>query len=257
VDGEVVMVHEVHPPRPKNFTASSKDWLILIKCDDAPRYGVRILHVKPGVEVGERIKVGEPLGCYVRSGFFNFWTGPHIHVEIRDIGNPLRAKGGYTLTPLCHVSGLENLQQNSSSNPYFNVAELNEEYLIVEAEGWITKIGQFYGLSCLVGGQAGVLDGGLPQYGYCGVHLNSTEQVEKGDLVRIGTFTVGSVTGKTDNYVKFKCSPVRTRINGFALRGLSLYLHLNKPHGFKVVPYKPGYTRFLEHDCQDMTVALQ
>ncbi len=257
VDGKVVMVREVHPPEPKSFKASTSDWLIFIRSKDGRHLGIRVLHVKPEVRVGDRIDIGDVLGRHIRSGYFNFWTGPHIHVEIRDLENPLRAKGGYPLTPINNTALQKYAPRNVSNNPNLKIDLLDEEYLIVNPDSWIGRIGGFWGFACKIGEEIGLLDGGLPHYGRCGVHLNSTERIERGDLVKIGNLTVGTVTEKAENYALFKCFPIRTSVNTLTLRGLSLYLHLKRPQGFKVVPYAPGYTLSLKDSREDMIVKLE
>lgn len=256
VNGKIVMVREVHPPEPRSFKASVSDWLLLIKSEDEPYLGIRILHVKPKVKTGDRVEIGDSLGCHIRSGYFNFWTGPHIHVEIRNLENPLRAKGGYPLTPINNTSAMDSTSYSNPDNLNLKVTLLNDEFLTVEPKGLIARIGCFWGFACKVGDQIGVLDGGLPHYGRCGVHLNSTDQIERDNPVKIGNLIVGRVTEKSENYLIFKCSPIKTHVNALMLRGLSLYLHLRKPSGVKVVPYTPKYLRFLRRRDREMTVEL-
>ncbi|MFC4358006.1 hypothetical protein ACFO0N_08610 [Halobium salinum] len=62
----------------------------------------RILHVDPdapnGVEPGDEVAVGDPLGEMVRSGFFGQWVDNHVHLGFRAPDrNPYRAAGSLPL----------------------------------------------------------------------------------------------------------------------------------------------------------------
>lgn len=47
-----------------------------------------------------QVSVGDYIGKLVRSGFFNFWTNKHLHIEVKRLENPLRAKGAYHIEPI-------------------------------------------------------------------------------------------------------------------------------------------------------------
>mgnify|MGYP000103041417 CR=1 FL=1 len=98
VSGEIVFIQKFNPPRKEMFGASSSDYIICIRVSE--ELVARLLHVKPEVEIGEKVKVGEKLGVLLRSGFFDFWTDPHVHVEIRKNGDFLRPLGALPLRPL-------------------------------------------------------------------------------------------------------------------------------------------------------------
>lgn len=241
VNGSVEMVRKVSPPHNKKFKASPSDWLIFLKSEVESHLGIRILHVEPEVEVGDKIEIGDHLGHYIRSGYFNFWTGPHMHVEVRDLANPLRAKGGYPLTPIKRGDDKEKNVNFLSGMPFFEIDLMNEDYLTVKADSWMVEINGYWGLACNVGEEIGILDGGLPHYGRCGVHLAKMKSVKKGDMVRIGSLTVGIIARSWERYATFKCTPFLICASGLSLRGLSLFLHLEEPDRFKIVPHSPGY----------------
>jgi len=82
------------PPKPY---APEHDHLILLEpADSGPLSGltVRILHVEPSVEAGDRVEPGDSLGRLVRAGFFAPWVDNHLHVGFRGPDqNPYRATG--------------------------------------------------------------------------------------------------------------------------------------------------------------------
>jgi hypothetical protein len=59
--------------------------------------------------VGDVVEVGKPLGILLRSGFFDFWTDPHIHVEVRSPSDPIRAMGGFMLERLIKLDTVTGL----------------------------------------------------------------------------------------------------------------------------------------------------
>lgn len=73
------------------------EYLILIKTGD---YLARIMHVKPTVKAGDVLHAGDELGRFIKNGYFFFWVDAGMHVEVRDPGDYLRARGGCELEPV-------------------------------------------------------------------------------------------------------------------------------------------------------------
>lgn len=93
VDGVVVDIRKFNTPTPfKN--RDFKEYLTAIRCGE---FIVKILHVKPDVEIGERIRCGEEFGTFIKSGYFYFWNFSHLHVEIRMPDDYLRASNNMPL----------------------------------------------------------------------------------------------------------------------------------------------------------------
>jgi hypothetical protein len=109
--GRVIDTRSVRAP-PKPY-AETEDHLILLELDDPDRFDapdgsvLRVLHVDPGVEAGDRVAEGDDLGRTIRSGFFAPWVGDHLHVGVRGPGvNPYRASGSLPMTVDVDVRGL-------------------------------------------------------------------------------------------------------------------------------------------------------
>ena len=94
VGGVVQKILSFDSPTPTEWSLS--EHLIIIKKGG---YAARIMHIEPFVKAGEKISPGDVLGRTVTNGFFSYWTDPTIHVEIRKIGDFLRARGGLELKP--------------------------------------------------------------------------------------------------------------------------------------------------------------
>ncbi|MEM2922016.1 MAG: M23 family metallopeptidase [Candidatus Bathyarchaeia archaeon] len=239
-EGIVTLTRPFTPPNPKYFEGSSKDWITCIECSSNPTLWVRILHLKPTVNVGDKIRVGDVLGNYLRTGHFDFWTGPHIHVEVREPNNILRAKGAYPLKPVNNPSSVDlGLGAINEENP-IEPSTIEEDYILAKPRLGLWRVGNFWGLGCRVGGSFGVLDGGIPHYGYGGVHLTSTEGLCEGSPVMVGELKVGVVDKVFLNAARFRCLPIQVSFGEQRMKGLSLYLNLNRQGKLKVVPYKPG-----------------
>lgn len=105
VAGTVTTVRSTSAP-PKPYAAAD-DHLIVVDTSTADAATgvvvpedarVRVMHVAPAVEVGDRVAVGDRLGEPVRSGYFAPWVGNHLHVGVRPPdANPLRATGSIPL----------------------------------------------------------------------------------------------------------------------------------------------------------------
>lgn len=72
VKGHVTGVREVKAPRPKYFEPREEEKLLLIANNSESV--TKILHLGPTVSVGDLVEVSDPIGEYVKSGFFNSWT---------------------------------------------------------------------------------------------------------------------------------------------------------------------------------------
>ena len=93
VDGVVVDIREFDTPTPfkdRDF----KEYVTAIRCGE---FIVKILHVKPDVEIGDSIRCGEEFGTFIKSGYFYFWNFSHLHVEVRRPDDYLRASNNMPL----------------------------------------------------------------------------------------------------------------------------------------------------------------
>ncbi len=113
------------------------------------------------------------------------------------------------------------------------------DYLLAEANDDLVRLGSFWGIGCSVGHQLGIIDCGLPQYGYGGVHLQDSTTIKTGDSVHLWGVDIGSVTQVQKYFVLFKCKPLAIYVDGILFRGFSMYLWLRKTVKMKLVPQEP------------------
>ncbi len=230
--GRVISIRKVRAPARKNFAAEETDYLIILKSEENPKYLIKILHINPKVKIGDRLDAGDCLGTSIRSGFFNFWTDPHIHLEVRNPEDPIRARGSHPIRLLSlEKKGL------AQSNKIFEckVVDVQTDYTLVEPNSSvILKMGNFSGFVACIGGRLGILDCGLPHYGFGGVLLEEND-FDLGQKVFIGDLQIGSVVEKQQNIGVVKLHPLSISCEGNQLRGLSLYINLKSPL-IKLVP---------------------
>ena len=176
------------------------DYLTLIECSENKDIYAKLLHIKPTIKVNELVQVGDELGILVWSNYFQSWTDPHIHLELRSPDDAIRAKGGYKLVEIestkIEFSRTEIKVKLKSFDNYI-IATLPSEYC--------SKSNGFYGIKY----RDGIICGGLPHYGY-------------GALLR-------------HNFRTFKCPLLEIQLNEIPIKGISLYLHLREVNTMKII----------------------
>jgi len=196
VSGEVIDTRTVEaPPQPY---AETHDYLLVI---DTGEYVARLLHVKPGVEPGETVDIGDPLGELVRAGFFAPWVPNHIHLGFREPdANHYRASGSLLIDVAVDPTPL-------SWDGTGQVVETGETWARLDAPAHPAPGEAFVGLES--GG--GVLDGGFPHYDYGGL-------LGAGNSAVIAGTRVGTVSGRTVTW-----DDCTVRANRQAVTGIALY----------------------------------
>lgn len=242
VYGEVMEIRRVNCPEGKCFEGTSYDYVILLCSLENPKRLIKILHVEPSVKVGDVVKLGDSLGSLLRSGFFDFWTDPHIHVEVRDPKDPIRARGGFkfesSVTLKDTVAELEELSGT--------VVESRREYSLVALNSNFK-----YGIPVNVDEEIGLLDAGIPHYGLFGVHMRT--QPLLGSVVKLCGVKIGSVKSVHSNMCVAKCSDLTFKLNSKPVR-LSFYLYLFKPF-VKVIPSKFGELKLKKFEETSITIS--
>lgn len=198
VAGEVVDIRTVRAP-PKPY-AADHDHLIVV---DTGEYLARILHVDPGVAVGDRVAVGESLGTLVRAGFFAPWVPNHLHLGFRQPdADPVRASGSLPIELADDVT-VVGLDWDGSGT----VVEAGETWARLDAPAHPAPGEYFVGLAS----GDGVLDGGLPHYDGGGLLFGGGEATVAGRLV-------GAVDGRDVTW-----QDCRVLANGESVTGIALF----------------------------------
>ena len=238
IGGRLTAFRRVRAPRGRLFKDVGYDVITLLESLENPGMVVKMLHVEPTIRPGEVVEVGEELGILLRSGYFDFWTSPHIHLEVREPSDPLRARGGRRFRRL--------LQPRMGDPPE-------------ELRGWVTLLkleyalltleGSSGGLTGRVGDAAVLLDGGVPHYGWLGLHLPRSMT---GGLVELCGQPIAMVEERYGECALARCTGPRFEVEGQRV-GLSLYLSTEEA-SLKLVPPKPGALRLEEGE--EITIGI-
>lgn len=210
VAGRVLETRTVRAP-PKPYAAECDHLLLL----DTGEHVARILHVEPGVESGDVVDVGDPLGTLVRAGFFAPWVDNHIHLEFRETAaNPYRASGSLPLTLDVDIEGLE---WDGSGR----VVETGETHVVLDAPTHPAPGERFVGVAA---DEGPVLDGGLVHYAGGGA-LGTTDETVS---------LLGRRVGRTDGR-DVTWTDVDVFANDTRITGLSLFCAREDAFGAKLV----------------------
>jgi len=252
VQGGLVEVFTVRSPRPKQFKAVDEERLLIIRPSENPRLVVRILHTDYDARPGASLCVGTPIGNIVRSGFYDFWTEHHIHVEVRNPTHLLRAKGSLPMTPLTQGSRL--LGTPSEKPPKLRVVSANRNFTLVEPDDGAMTLGPLHGLGCRVGEATGILDAGVPHYKVGSVHLEEGVDVTSGDEVVLWGTPIGKVLECGNGLAIFKSLPMEVHLNNRVIRGLSFYPWVGRHPFLKLIPLRPSQPGW--HEGQEVTIDM-
>lgn len=220
---------------------SEKEPLIVFKI----REGVvlKTLHVKPKVNVGERLHLGDYIGECIVSGYLCPWSGIHAHIEVRPERDPYRARGAYKLniepTVRKILAEIGNANVKFSEEPLvFNVVSVEEHYMWIKFRNDIG--GKPTALMLMSEfGEICAMDAGIPYYGIGGCLGRSFKQGEK--LLANKKNIVGLVT-KSYEQASLFTSIAETYVGKVKVRGVGTYIgtDLAKIVFLEEKPWKEG-----------------
>ncbi len=223
IEGRLIAVRRLRAPKGRLFRDAGYDVLTLYESAENPKVVVKMLHLEPIIDVGEGIDIGEELGRLLRSGYFDFWTSPHIHLEVRDPSDPLRARGGHRFRRLLNPE-IEDAARELRGR----VIEVRPEYLLLRLED------HQGGLTAEIDGMPILLDGGVPHYSFIGLH--ASRKVGKG-VVRLCGEPIGRVEKSFGECALARFEEVTFQVKGRRV-GLSLYLSTGEA-SLKLIPESP------------------
>jgi len=212
VAGEVIETRSVRcPPKPY---AADEDHLILVDCGEVV---ARLLHVDPSVEAGDRVRVGDPLGGLVRSGFFGQWVDNHIHLGFRNHDqNHRRATGSLPLEVDVAVAGVR-------WDGTGEVVETGPTHVRLDRPDSGSE-----GFAAIASDEGVLLDGGLVHYAGGGALRPAN-----GRLSLLGT-TIGRADGRDVEWADVSVRVADESGRSVRATGLSLFAS-QVPFGAKVV----------------------
>lgn len=225
VSGKILRIQKTKMGRKKKFPTEEFDYRIAIQPEGTEADIVRIMHCKPSLKEGATVDLGDTIGSTFRSRYFNYWTGPHYHVEIMHLDFYPRSTRSY---PIDLPFRFESRPADDAlSEMEFIVESVSDDHIIGYARNLShTSIGRFSGLSAvdLESRIVGILDGGLSHYNHGGVigHINAIE----GSFVGLYNLPTGMIRRPMKGSSFFQRGPkISSFLNGNELRGLSCFIY--------------------------------
>ncbi|MEM2136592.1 MAG: hypothetical protein QXX09_03080 [Candidatus Methanomethylicia archaeon] len=213
-EGVVLEVERFECPI-KRLDALPHDYLILIKVSS--NIILKVLHVKPSVNPGEKVFLGDSLGRIIVSGFLSPWSDIHMHLEFRDFHDPYRALGAFKLDISKTINALSNPKGFLNT---FVVDDVFDQYILLKS----SYLNNFQcGLAVRVGDEYYWVDGGIPHYNYGSIlGFNGL-----GNVHYINDEYMGSIFFRDKYYSLFKPSCILF-LNGVKVKGVGSYIGLPK-----------------------------
>jgi hypothetical protein len=225
VSGKIVKIRQIRMGQPKQFPTNDFDYGIGILPENSDTEIVRIMHCKPSVSEGERIDLGDPIGNTIRSRFFNYWTGPHYHVEVLSLDAFSRSSKSYPLELGYNFESTQSERRKQVTE--FSVELVTKDNIIGYPRNLEhAEIQDLVGLSATnqEGRIVGILDGGLSHYRLGG--LIGTSQLKKGKHIKLVDAPVGIVHSSKPGASLFERGPVITSfLDDIELHGLSCFIY--------------------------------
>jgi len=225
ISGKIVRLQKTTMGRPKEFPTEDYDFGIAIQPEESKDTIVRVLHCEPTLKEGSIVDLGDMIGNTIRSRYFNYWTGPHYHVEVMDLDSFSRSTKSYGLELpfLFEARKSKNLVTESE----FLVSVVNEDHIIGYPRSFAhTKIGDYGGLSAIdeKSNVVGILDGGISHYPHGGVIGH--DKVTLNSTISLQNHPVGIVQRFLKGASFFTCNPsVKSYLDDRELRGLSCFAY--------------------------------
>ncbi|MEJ2294023.1 MAG: hypothetical protein P8Y23_04575 [Candidatus Lokiarchaeota archaeon] len=240
VSGKVLQIKEMQAPKPRFKEGVDKEYLTIIQNPNDKNTVFKILHIKPRLNVGQKIETGDYLGTTIRNGYFAPWSSPHIHLELKRLQDVLRAKGGLSFKLNIQKDKTIDLQEEIICNEQISIKieyGCDEFFLVRFPENFYYFIKPFYGLKATNGKLCFILDGGIPQYKHGIIHLKTELDPQSNQRINLNGVNIGTLSDIHRNYGFVNFTPVEISLNNIPIRGISLFLA--KFHPFiKLIPYR-------------------
>ena len=220
VAGVVKEIHKVKPPQRKTF--EKVDFVMALSPKESDEFIVRILHVNPTLNVGDYVEVGDTLGNIIRSGYYDFWTDPHMHVEVRSVHRKiLTARGSEKLNPYVSKPPVVNVKTQLCQSIVGRIVRITPAYILLDVANQASMMKPFYGISVGTSDFIALLDAGVPYYQY-GMILHTRDSNLFRDMLPHGANISRILTNQLKIQVQSSDGDV------ILVKGLGTSLHLKR-----------------------------
>ncbi len=225
VSGKIVKIKKMRMGQAKQFPTHEYDHGIGILPEGSESDIVRIMHCEPTVSEGESVNLGDRIGETIRSRYFNYWTGPHYHVEVLALESFERSSKSY---PLGLEFAFETRRPSRTNKSIeFLVESVTADHIVGYAENLeYSTIGDLSGLGATIedGSTVGIIDGGLSHYKIGGVI--GTSNLKEGSRIKLSDSSIGSVRETKPGVSVFNRGPsIVSFLDDTEIRGLSCFIY--------------------------------
>jgi hypothetical protein len=225
VSGIISRIRKVRMGKAKEFPTEPYDFGIGITTEDSDSYLVRVMHAQPIVREGDKVEAGEHIGRTIRSRYFNYWTGPHYHVEILNSHDFHRSTQSVPLT--VNDERFTSVIKDSSNELECLVHSVTTDHVVVSApHSSFGNSGDLYGHLALNqdGNSIGILDVGLPHYTHGGILANS--DIGESNFVQGWQTILGEISGNIGGRTTFRSlNNLTMKLDGVTVRGVSCFIY--------------------------------
>ena len=227
IAGKVIRIKRMRMGSERVFHSDEADFGIAIAPEGSTDI-VRILHCVPEVDEGMTVEAGQRLGFLLRSRYFNYWTGPHYHIEIMNARDFSRSTKSYPLN--VELGSVQQAQQKSASELECLITRVTDDVIIAVTDDSPKAIsGDLVGHAayCGIDRRQGILDAGVPHYSHGGI-LGLAKPVEKSMVIAWRT-DIGYTAANLGNRLTFKRGePFQPTFEGEIIRGVSCFAFTKK-----------------------------
>ncbi|MEJ2279233.1 MAG: hypothetical protein P8Y70_16055, partial [Candidatus Lokiarchaeota archaeon] len=217
----------------------------------------KMLHVKPFVRVGDKIKQGELLGETIRNGYFAYWSSPHLHLEIRSENNAIRATGGKEFNLLFNDIDDRTEIYAGESIPISVIAYFPEFLLVRFPKIYYMDFQNFSGVKGNVNNSFNcILDGGIPHYKHGIAISNKMDELMQKLPVFLGDTKLGILENISGQFGIFKLEPFHLYLNDIEVRGISLFLSKELPL-LKIIPFQVNQFKGIKRNQNQLKFILE
>jgi murein DD-endopeptidase MepM/ murein hydrolase activator NlpD len=240
VSGRIIKTRTLSAPKPKFLDGVDKEHLILISNKNNPEIVYKTLHVKPKVNAGDQIEIGDVIGTTIRNGYFAYWSSPHLHLEIRSSVDAVRARGGqeFSLAIIKYKEKSSNITLRNPSEVPVEICSIFPEFVLARfPEQFYYKIDPIYGTLGRLNKLNCIIDGGVPIYKNGTVLHHNIHKIPNPRKVYMCDTPIGELHELREQLGFFKFNSLKLYLNGFEIRGMSLFLAKFAPL-VKIIPLK-------------------
>ncbi len=258
VTGMVKRIQRIRMGRPRPFPTDELDYAVGIEPEGRNDYLVRVLHCRPKVSVGETIAAGESIGSCIRSRYFNYWTGPHYHVEI--LSEEVFSRSTKSLLLELPVEQVRVVRPSEEREHICTVILSEPGRLVCVSDTLpVSRSGPFLGhMVRTSSGRAGLVDGGIPHYTRGGVVIDECLEDE---VVTLWHSQIGAIIDECSSPSVFATNrELKVFVNDERALGLSLFLYPASsfsPSGLPIVIIPREFGAYSERINADDTISLR